>query len=93
MKRIKIEFEDHEIVGAVDVSGPFAEVMGSEITDIDPPNEDAAFNARALEALEEDAQQRYAAKRNDDASGDDDDDWRDGGDYWLDRESGEYRCG
>jgi len=90
MKRIKIDFEDHEIGGAVDIDGPFAEVMGSEITYIDPPNECVAFNARALEALEEEAQQRYTAKRNEDAY---DDDERAGGDYWIDRDSGEYRCG
>jgi hypothetical protein len=92
MKCIKITFEDHEITGRVDLDGPFSEVCDSELTDIHPPNDDAAFNARALEAIEWEAQQRAAAKRDEDAY-DDDYDERSGGDYWVDRDSGEVRCG
>lgn len=99
MYKVSIDFEDHKVAGWADLCGPYAECEGSEVTSVIPENTDTDFLSRALEAIEGDAYEQHKERFERDYSASDWDDQCDhpqtqvGPDYWIDRESGEYRCG
>jgi len=100
MYNVEISFEGHTVKGWADLCGPYAECEGSEVTSVSPPNSDEAFRERAMDAVVSAAykmhQEAFAGHRvpNDDYHDDYDNYCSSrGGDYWVDPESGEYRCG
>ena len=98
MYNVSIDFEGHKVSGWADLCGPYAECEGSEVTSVTPANDDEEFCERAMDAvvsaaykMHEDA---FAGHRHpDDYDDDDRHSHQSGPDYWIDRESGEYRCG
>jgi|TARA_Y100000310_G_C20638910_1_gene792778 hypothetical protein len=96
MFNVSIEFEGHRVTGWADLCGPYAEIEGSEITLVSPPNNDEAFLERAMDAIVSDAYEQHKARHGvyrDPDYMDYDDHHQVGPDYWIDPESGEYRCG
>ena len=99
MFNVSIDFEGHKVSGWADLCGPYAECEGSEVTSVTPANDDEDFRDRALSAVEAAAYEQHKERFERDYSASDWDDQYDhpqtqvGPDYWIDRESGEYRCG
>tara|TARA_B110000014_G_C19597241_1_gene316761 strand:+ start:98 stop:394 length:297 start_codon:yes stop_codon:yes gene_type:complete len=98
MYNVEISFEGHTVKGWADLCGPYAEIEGSEVTSVSPPNSDEAFRDRAMDAVVSAAykmhQEAFAGHSHPDDYDDyDDGNYQSGPDYWIDRESGEYRCG
>jgi len=99
MYKVSIDFEGHKVTGWADLCGPYAEIEGSEVTSVTPANSDEGFLERAMDAVVSDAYEQHKKRFENHRHPDDYDDYDDGsyssttGDYWVDRETGEYRCG
>jgi len=97
MYNVAIDFENHRVTGWADLCGPYAEIEGSEVTSVTPANDNKDFRERAMDAVVSAAfkmhQDAFAGHSHPDDYDDYGDHHQTGPDYWVDRESGEYRCG
>ena len=98
--KVTIEFMGHMVTGESEFCGP-DEVEYTEILCVTPENDDPQFRSDAIFAVESEAYKKYRRGWSDFVDHGDyeyEDAYTDycssrGGDYWIDPESGEPRCG
>lgn len=92
----------YEVDGSCNFYGPLHECEGAIIENIYPATTDASVLGEAADAIERQAYLMYVDRINEndwkrqrraDLGYDYDNSGTTGPDYWIDRESGEYRCG
>jgi len=96
VNKVTVEIDGHTVKGWAEFSGPHAEIEGVEITSVVPDNSSAEFLEAAEAAVESAAYKVYRERHGYPDYDDDRDDYAHAstnGDYWIDSESGEYRCG
>jgi hypothetical protein len=98
---VTVKGVEYDVYGSCNFYGPYAESEGAIIEDIYPATDDPAVISEALISVEQEAGELYMESRTssttahyEDLDNDYDNDYYSSGpDYWIDRDSGEYRCG